>query len=212
MNRIQSLCALLERAETFADVGCDHGFCSEYMLRHDLCERAIISDISRESLKKAEGLLSTYIAEGRCVPNCADGLAGIPQDTELVLIAGMGGMEMIHILKEGFLPRKFVLQPMRDTEALRRYLVSAGAKITHDVTFEDGKFYDVIKGERAGGSFYTEEEFRFGKGNLALRPKAFLESLAETKRRMLLFLPSLPERERREAEEELARIERVIKA
>ena len=51
-KRIDMLCSLLERANTFADVGCDHGYCSEYMLKNGLCERAILSDISKGSLQK----------------------------------------------------------------------------------------------------------------------------------------------------------------
>ena len=56
-KRIDTLCSLLKEAETFADVGCDHGYCSEYMLKNGLCENVVFSDISKGSLKKAEILL-----------------------------------------------------------------------------------------------------------------------------------------------------------
>ena len=55
-KRIDTLCSLLEKVETFADVGCDHGYCSEYMLKNGLCKKAILSDVSRGSLAKAEKL------------------------------------------------------------------------------------------------------------------------------------------------------------
>ena len=32
-KRIETLCSLLTAAEIFADVGCDHGYCTEYMLK-----------------------------------------------------------------------------------------------------------------------------------------------------------------------------------
>ena len=32
-ERIRILCSHLTPAETFADVGCDHGYCTEYMLK-----------------------------------------------------------------------------------------------------------------------------------------------------------------------------------
>ena len=32
-KRIDTLCSLLTKVETFADVGCDHGYCSEDMLK-----------------------------------------------------------------------------------------------------------------------------------------------------------------------------------
>ena len=31
-SRIDVLCSLLTKAKVFADVGCDHGYCAEYML------------------------------------------------------------------------------------------------------------------------------------------------------------------------------------
>ena len=128
-SRIDVLCSLLTKAKVFADVGCDHGYCSEYMLENGLCERAILSDISAGSLDKAKRLLSGYIASGRAEAVLGDGFFGVPESVDEVLIAGMGGSEIVGILSDetfGFLPRTFVFQPMHDAEKLRRYLVSAG--------------------------------------------------------------------------------------
>ena len=33
--RIKTLCSLLEDTDVFADVGCDHGYCTEYMLANE---------------------------------------------------------------------------------------------------------------------------------------------------------------------------------
>lgn len=66
----------------------------------------------------------------------------------------MGGHEIVDILsdeKYGFLPERFVFQPMHDAEMLRRYLIGAGAFLERDFTFKDGKFYDVIAGRKRGG-------------------------------------------------------------
>ncbi|MBR2623110.1 MAG: tRNA (adenine(22)-N(1))-methyltransferase TrmK [Clostridia bacterium] len=109
-KRIDTLCSLLVKAETFADVGCDHGYCSEYMLKNDLCERAILSDISKGSLAKAETLLAPYIRQGRATSVLGDGFLGVPKDVDEVLIAGMGGSEIVSILsdeKYGFMPKRF---------------------------------------------------------------------------------------------------------
>ena len=70
-KRIRLLCGQLAACETFADVGCDHGYCTQYMLEENLCRRAVVSDISAGSLSKAEKLLSAYIAAGRVARTCA---------------------------------------------------------------------------------------------------------------------------------------------
>jgi len=182
-KRIDTLCSLLKRAKTFADVGCDHGYCSEYMLKNGLCDRAILSDISKGSLAKAEKLLAPYIRGGQAVSVLGDGFLGVPKDVDEVLIAGMGGSEIVSILsdeKYGFMPKYFVFQPMHDAEKLRRYILANGGYIERDFTFEDGKFYDVICGGRVecGGQVsnetaYTDAEYEFGKENLATFPAAF---------------------------------------
>lgn len=188
-KRIDTLCSLLRPAKVFADVGCDHGYCSEYMLKNGLCQKAILSDISKGSLAKAESLLAPYIRMGNAAAVLGDGFAGVPADVDEVLIAGMGGSEIISILsdkKHGFIPKYFVFQPMHDAEKLRKYLVERGAHILFDYTFQDGKFYDVIVGESAkptGQVFdeYTEAALEFGRDNLKNMPAAFV---ARTKKQI----------------------------
>ena len=186
-KRIDTLCSLLVSAKTFADVGCDHGYCSEYMLKNGLCEYAILSDISKGSLAKAEALLAPYIRQGKAVSVLGDGFFGVPSDVDEVLIAGMGGSEMVSILsdaKHGFMPKRFVFQPMHDAEKLRRYILENGGYIERDFTFQDVKFYDVIVGGKRenGGQVcdetpYTDAEYEFGRENLQQYPDAFTARL-----------------------------------
>ncbi len=194
-ERIAHICSLLGRTEVFADIGCDHGYMTEYMLRHGLCGRAYISDISAESLKKAEGRLARYIAEGKCIPVVADGLDGLPEPCTFVLIAGLGGEEIVRILRRASVPPRFLFQPMKNAEKLRRYLVEQGAKLERDYTFSEGstrrKYYDLILGSADGGDVYTEREFRYGRDNLnGNSPYPFLfqakEELEKAKARLAL--------------------------
>lgn len=189
MTRFEIVCSVLEKCSSFADIGCDHGYYTEYMLKNGLCEEALISDISAPSLKKAEILLKDYIAAGRVKSACADGLKDTDKDTSLVLIAGMGGMEIIKILSEGFIPQKFVFQPMKDSPALRKFLVKSGARITLDKTFlGGGYFYDVIKGERDGGDEYSPDEFIYGRDNLKNPSADFLKKLDDEEKKTAEYL------------------------
>lgn len=180
-KRIEILCSLLTEAETFADIGCDHGYCTEYMLKNGLCKKAIFSDISKGSLLKAEKLLAVYVKEKKATPVLGDGFYGVDKSVDEVLIAGMGGAEIISILsdeKYGFIPKRFVFQPMHDAEELRRYLLANGAYIERDFTFEDNKFYDCIVGGKETQTRktlpYTDEEYEFGRENLQTQPLAFV--------------------------------------
>lgn len=167
MGRIEEICSYIDECESFADIGCDHGYCTLHALKSGKCKRAIIADVSAKSLAKAERLLSSYIEKGRCKSVCCDGLGGIDRECELVLIAGMGGMEIIKILTEGFIPKRFIFQPMKNSEELRSFLIANGCKITADDIFLDGKYYFIIKGERFGGTKeYSKEELVFGRDSL----------------------------------------------
>lgn len=168
MERVKKLCSYLSPCRSFADIGCDHGYCTEYMLKNGLCQTAVVSDISAKSLQKAQTLLQEYIRSGRCEAVCCDGLEKIDPRTELVLIAGMGGEEIVKILKNSFIPQNFLFQPMKNAEKLREYLLACGCELTaDDLFYADNKYYFIIKGKRAGKERrYSQAELRFGRHGL----------------------------------------------
>lgn len=216
-KRIDTLCSFLKRAESFADVGCDHGYCSEFVLKNRLCDKVIFSDVSKGSLQKAQTLLARFVKEGRAVGVLGDGFYGVPKDTEQVLIAGMGGSEIVSILsdkKYGFIPRYFVFQPMHDSEKLRRYLIENGAYIHRDFTFEDGKFYDLIVGEngKTETQTYTDAEYEFGKENISSMPEAFRKRTEKQIKNIDKYLlqPTLQEESKAELLQRQARLKGVL--
>ena len=167
-KRLQTVCGQLSPCDTLADVGCDHGYCTLYALERGLCRRAVISDISRSSLHKAEELLSAYIAEGRVESVCCAGLSQVPRNCDQVLIAGMGGEEIVKILEGSFLPQALVLQPMKNTEKVRAFLLEKGYCLVRDFLFYDGpKHYDLLRAERgAPPRAYGSLELEFGYDNI----------------------------------------------
>lgn len=211
--RVEEICSHLTPCKVFADIGCDHGYLSQYVLEHGLCERAYISDVSAGSLKKAATLLDKYVQAGKCFPVCADGLQGIFEPCDLVLIAGMGGEEIVKILTDSDIPPRFVLQPMKNSEKVRRFLLEHGARLERDYTFAaDGKFYDLITGTGTGGDRYTEKELRFGRENLNRPSPAFFGRLEHDKMRLLEALgrPALSSVRREEVEKRLHEIEEIF--
>ena len=165
-------------------------------------------------------LLQDYVAEGRATGVLGDGFFGVPKDVGEVLIAGMGGGEMISILsheKYGFMPKYFVLQPMHDSEKLQRYLLENGGYILRDFTFQDGKDYDVIVGrKRADGEaaqVYTAAELEFGKENLLERGEAFLKRMQKLLKDLekYLTIEELQASSREELLRRKARLEGVLR-
>ena len=188
IGRIARLCAELPKAAVFADIGCDHGYCAQYVLKNGLCERAYITDISAKCLEKAEKLLAKEIAAGRCTAVCCDGLSGLPELPDCALIAGLGGEEICHILS-GELPKTLVLQPMKNTDKVRSRLIELGRKIVKDITFlSGGKFYDLIVSEGEGEEHYTDYELEFGRDNLKNPSHDFIKKLGVEKGKLRAVL------------------------
>jgi tRNA (adenine22-N1)-methyltransferase len=166
---------LLARVEAFdkgfdavCDIGCDHGKIAAGVLLKGLSKRVVASDISEKSLEKAKTLFRNLgLANAEFI--CADGLNGIsPEGAGLIIIAGMGGREIIKILsdsKDGGFTKNLLLQPMTDLVLLREYLIKNNYEILHDKIIFDKKFYDIIA-VKSGESGLTEAELFFGKTNL----------------------------------------------
>lgn len=173
-ERLKKLCAHLVRCGRFIDVGCDHGYCTKYMLDNRLCDSAVISDVSAGSLSKAQKLLGRYIASGVCTAVCCDGLEGIEErNGDLVLIAGMGGEEILKIIRQAYIPQSFVFQPMKNARELREYLLANCCEIEYDGLFTETragivKNYFVIKGRAHGGAArsYSAAELAYGCDSL----------------------------------------------
>ena len=211
MDRIKKLCSYLSGCKTFADVACDHGYIAEYMLKEGLCESAVVSDISEKCLKKAEILLSEYISAGKCRAVCCDGLKEIDRNTDLIMIAGIGGEEIIKILNEGFIPQSFLFQPMKNAAALRAYLLQNDCFIETDDIFTDGKkYYFVIKGKRGKLQNYTKEQLLYGKDSLE-NPVFYDYLKEELNKKKNYLLSDMTAQSRQTLTEQIKDMEEVLK-
>ncbi|MBR1983926.1 MAG: SAM-dependent methyltransferase [Clostridia bacterium] len=174
-DRLEKIFSVIPNCETFADIGCDHGYISYAMLKRKKCNHVIISDVSKECLKKAETLLGDYISSGQATAVVSDGFDNVGA-SNASLIAGMGGKEIIEILKRAQnLPDVLVLQPMKNTPEVRKTLVELGYKIVSDYIFKaEQKYYDLIYCER-GKDTLTDLEIEFGRTNLNEKSQDFID-------------------------------------
>ena len=150
-KRLQKILNLLvDKVGVVADVGTDHGILAFKILTQNKAKKLIATDISAPSLSKAIELKSQYKLgdEFDCV--VGDGLKPLKNESQIdiVIIAGMGGNEIIKILNERPIElkvKRYIFQPMQDAEILRKYLIEAGYNILLDETVEDrNKFYSTI--------------------------------------------------------------------
>lgn len=173
-DRIKMLLSVIPQCDVLMDVGCDHGMVGVAALLEGKATRVIFTDISLPSLKKAERLAKRYGVDERCDFLFGDGTCG--KKADCVVIAGMGGKEILKILDDGvFLPEYLVLNPMRNADTVRKGLYKKYF-FDLDVKFFDKKYYDVMFLKR-GEDDLSDEEIIYGKTNIALFGKDFINFL-----------------------------------
>lgn len=149
-KRMQGLCSLCQGAKRVIDVGCDHAQLCALLVSCYGVTHAYASDIRPGPLENAARTIRALGLEGRVEPVLRDGLDGFgPADADTIIIAGMGGDEIIAILqrapwtKDG--RHRLVLQPMTAGERLRRWLVGQGYSIEREIVIKDaGKVYAAM--------------------------------------------------------------------
>ena len=188
--RLRAVAALVPPCNSLCDIGSDHGKLPAYLLEKGVIKSAVVTDISEPSLNKARELFRAKGMEATFL--VTDGLKGVPE-TDVCVIAGMGGNEMKGIFERGYLPERLVLQPMRDAAMLRQYLVENGRMLTVDRTvYCRGQFYSVIYAE-VGDDTLTRAEMLFGKTNLSEPTQDFLRYLTEEQAKNEQILSKIPE-------------------
>ena len=155
-NRLTTAAALDTQGYTLADVGTDHGYIPIYLLQQKKIPSAIAMDINEGPLERAKEHIALYGLQAYIQTRLSDGVAALkPGEVEAVLIAGMGGGLVMHILKDGEKvcqsAKELILQPQSEIERVREFLREKGYTIlAEDMVYEDGKFYPMMKVQYQG--------------------------------------------------------------
>ena len=112
-----------------ADVGCDHGYLTAYLL--EACPRmtALACDVSAPSLDKARRLMARRGLTDRVRFAVADGLAAIDAPVDAIVLAGMGAETILSIVRAGWErigQAALIVQANTDLPLLRAELARLG--------------------------------------------------------------------------------------
>lgn len=134
-----------------ADVGCDHGYVSIYLIQSGIASSAVAMDVRQGPLSGASDNIREYGLLDVITTRLSDGLKELKKgEADSLIIAGMGGKLMMRLVKEGNLKelgiRTAVLQPQSDISEFRAFLRDEGFFITDEkMILEDGKYYFPMK-------------------------------------------------------------------
>lgn len=148
---MQAVASMVTAGNRLADVGTDHGYVPIVLVQEGKVPEAIAMDINAGPLERAnEHIAENHLQDKIRTIQC-DGLAGLkPGEADTILIAGMGGELVIHILSEGETvcraAKELVLQPQSELHKVRSYLRMNNYRIVdEDMILEDGKYYPMMR-------------------------------------------------------------------
>lgn len=169
-KRLQRISDYVEQGMKIADIGTDHGYLPIELIQSGKIDYAIVSDISKESLKKAQALIRQKKLSFKVDARVGAGLTILEKrEVDAVIIAGMGGHLIAQILEDGKevirqSDFRFILQPMQNPEALRKYLILSGYDISNEALAKEGsKIYQIIVAQKGQAKSYDSIELQYGK-------------------------------------------------
>jgi tRNA (adenine22-N1)-methyltransferase len=145
-DRLRCLLNEVSYTDRLIDVGSDHGYSAAFALENKKAGYVIATDIHLSPARRTKEYLASQGLSEMSEVHCTDGLTNIAlKSGDTILIAGMGGLEIIRILvgalalHNGSFPDgiRFVLQPQRSFEELREFLSQNGFPIEKEVICVD---------------------------------------------------------------------------
>lgn len=127
-KRLERILSMIDKEEKIADIGADHGKLSYEIIKHNLADQVIATELNEKSIEKMRKSLEERTNE-RLVLRVGDGLEPLKKDeVDLVIIAGMGGNLIASILEKSYDKKfskktpQFIFQPVQFQNELRKYL------------------------------------------------------------------------------------------
>lgn len=194
----------IDKADVVMDVGTDHGYIPIYLVKNNIAQKVIASDINKEPLKKAKINASLEGVLDKIDLRLGGGLHPLKEnEAEVVLIAGMGGNLIRDILEKDLNKVKklkyLVLQPAQNPEILREYLYENNYEIIdEDICLDEKKYYEIFKIRYKKNDSEAFENIFYEISPIMLKKKlpllkSYIEEKIEKNRKVIDFIKDTTE-------------------
>ena len=162
-DRLLACCNFISPGDRVADIGCDHGYLSLYLLTNGIASSVIASDINEGPLQSAKRNAEKFGVADKIAFYLSNGVQSIPRDFDTLVCAGMGADTMISILEAAPWLKsdayRLILQCQSKRPTLRRYLADQGWHIARETLVKGGKFfYPIMEVVYAPGHSLTDAQ------------------------------------------------------
>ena len=189
-KRLQAVAEQVQSRGVVADIGCDHGFTSIYLIEQKLASRVIAMDINRGPLERAGEHIRQYHMEDRIQCKLSDGAKElVPGEADTLLISGMGGALICKILTDSrevvAEAKELVLSPQSEPFLVRRLVHEMGFCLEREEMLVDqGKYYVILHAIPGRESYSREEEYLYGRKLIREKNQVLLQFLEKEQTRI----------------------------
>uniref|UniRef100_UPI000AFEBE17 class I SAM-dependent methyltransferase n=1 Tax=Clostridium sp. NkU-1 TaxID=1095009 RepID=UPI000AFEBE17 len=190
-KRLETIASFVPEGSRIADIGTDHGYIPIHLVQEGKAKHAIAMDVREGPLLRAQAHIQEAGLQTQVEVRLSDGLLKLEEnEADCVVIAGMGGELMIHILEAGrdlweSIPY-WVLSPHSELDKVRRFLEEQEFFIERETMIkEEGKYYTVMgisRETRAGNKEEREISYRYGRILLESKDPVLKEYLKKRRR------------------------------
>lgn len=166
-KRLLAIIDLVPPNSVVSDIGSDHGLVLIYLRKNNLIQKGYGVENKAGPFQILKRALKPYY-EQNLVPILADGLTNLASDVNCLVLAGMGGENIINILEKGKSNLKNVQHLICDAHtlipSLRMYLSENHFYIKDEIlVYENNQFYEISLYEKTAKEIkYTPFEINYG--------------------------------------------------
>jgi len=206
-----------KNTHTVVDVGTDHGYIPIYLIKNKIAKRCIASDINLNPLNNAKSNIHHYKMNDYIDTRLGSGLSKVTVgEADAIIVAGMGGMLIIDILRDDLEIVKavglLILQAQSDIPFLRKYLHAINFSIVGEkMLYEDGKYYTIIIAKSGIEKAYLEIEYLLGKKLIETKSPTLQSYLNCEIKRLNQLIESLCNKKTKQAQKRLQQLKKEKK-
>ena len=148
-KRLAAIASMVKKDTIVADIGSDHGLLPCFLAKNNIVKKAYAIDNKEGPLSFAKENIEKYCLEDKVFAVLGDGLNKIKDDTNSLVIAGMGFLTIKYILEEDINKvvkmKNIVVQANKNIVGLRKWIIDHNFYIDEEkIVEEKGHYYIII--------------------------------------------------------------------
>lgn len=216
-KRLQTVANLVDENRNVIDIGCDHAFLSIYLVQNKTPKYIIASDVKEGPLAHAKENCEKYHVLDEINLKLGSGIEPIEDKIDTIIISGMGGYNMIGILKYKRDLYKnvdtIILSPNNDSDKVRKEICKLDFYIDEEVLVKENNIIYVVIRFKRGKKRYLSSQYIYGPVLMQRKDSLFLEYIKkeqQTKEGLLAVLPKKYLSRRFQLKKELKLINKLL--